>query len=38
MDIVDAIRKVKTGNHPAGHQNVPLENVVIQSAAIVAGK
>ncbi|MEO7403538.1 MAG: peptidylprolyl isomerase [Burkholderiales bacterium] len=38
MDVVDTIRKVKTGNHPDGHQNVPLENVVIQSASIVAGK
>jgi peptidyl-prolyl cis-trans isomerase B (cyclophilin B) len=30
MDVVDAIAAVSTGNK-AGHQNVPLENVVIES-------
>ena len=34
MDVVDKIRKVKTGNH-AGHQDVPLEDVVITKAEIV---
>jgi peptidyl-prolyl cis-trans isomerase A (cyclophilin A) len=38
MDVVDTIRKVKTGNHPSGHQNVPLEDIVIQSASILAAK
>jgi peptidyl-prolyl cis-trans isomerase B (cyclophilin B) len=33
-DVVDKIKKVKTGNIP-GHQDVPLENVVIQSAEVV---
>jgi peptidyl-prolyl cis-trans isomerase B (cyclophilin B) len=37
-EIVDQIRKVRTGNHPTGHQNVPLEDVVIQSASVVAAK
>lgn len=31
MDVVDAIAGVKTGNH-MGHQNVPTEPVVVQSA------
>lgn len=31
QDIVDKIKKVKTGNF-AGHQNVPLEDVVITKA------
>jgi peptidyl-prolyl cis-trans isomerase B (cyclophilin B) len=31
MDVVDRIRKVKTGNR-AGHQDVPLEDVVIERA------
>ncbi len=30
-EVVDAIRKVRTGNK-AGHQDVPVEDVVIQSA------
>lgn len=30
-DVVDKIKKVKTGDH-AGHQNVPLEDVVITKA------
>ena len=34
MDVVDKIRKVKTGNR-AGHQYVPLEDVVITKAEIV---
>jgi peptidyl-prolyl cis-trans isomerase B (cyclophilin B) len=33
-EVVDAIRKVKTGNR-AGHQDVPLEDVVITKAEIV---
>lgn len=31
MEVVDAIRKVKTGNH-AGHGDVPLEDVIITKA------
>ncbi len=31
MDVVDAIAAVKTGNH-MGHQNVPAEPVIVQSA------
>ena len=34
MDVVDKIKKVKTGNR-AGHQDVPLEDVVITQAEIV---
>ena len=34
MDVVDAIKKVKTGNR-AGHQDVPLEDVVITKAEII---
>ncbi|UJP05265.1 MAG: peptidyl-prolyl cis-trans isomerase [Nitrosomonas sp.] len=34
QDVVDKIKKVKTGDH-AGHQNAPLENVVIEKAEIV---
>jgi peptidyl-prolyl cis-trans isomerase A (cyclophilin A) len=30
MNVVDAIRVVPTHTHPAGHQNVPLEPVVIE--------
>ena len=33
-DIVDKIAKVKTGNN-AGHQDVPVEAVIIESAAVV---
>jgi len=33
MDVVDKIRKVKTGSR-AGHQDVPLEDVVISQAEI----
>lgn len=34
MDIVDAIAKVKTDNRN-GHQNVPVDNVVIESVTLV---
>ena len=34
QDVVDKIKKVRTGNQ-AGHQDVPVENVVIESAEIV---
>ena len=34
QDVVDKIKKVKTGDH-AGHQNVPLEDVVIVKAEII---
>jgi peptidyl-prolyl cis-trans isomerase B (cyclophilin B) len=34
MDVVDKIKKVKTGNR-AGHQDVPQEDVVIAKAEIV---
>ncbi|MHB1085915.1 MAG: peptidylprolyl isomerase [Thiobacillus sp.] len=34
MDVVDKIKKVKTGNR-AGHQDVPLEDVAITKAEIV---
>jgi peptidyl-prolyl cis-trans isomerase B (cyclophilin B) len=34
MDVVDAIRKVKTGNR-AGFQDVPLEDVIITKAEVV---
>jgi peptidyl-prolyl cis-trans isomerase B (cyclophilin B) len=34
MDVVDKIAKVKTGNK-AGHQDVPVEDVVIESAEVV---
>ncbi len=33
-DVVDKIRKVKTGNR-SGHQNVPTEDVIITSAEVV---
>jgi peptidyl-prolyl cis-trans isomerase B (cyclophilin B) len=33
-DVVDKIKKVKTGTH-AGHQDVPVEDVVITKAEIV---
>jgi peptidyl-prolyl cis-trans isomerase A (cyclophilin A) len=38
MDVVDAIRKVQTGQHPAGHGDVPVKDVVIQSATLVDKK
>jgi peptidyl-prolyl cis-trans isomerase B (cyclophilin B) len=34
MDVVDEIKKVKTGDR-SGHQNVPLENVVLEKAEVV---
>lgn len=34
QDIIDKIKKVKTGDY-AGHQNVPLEDVVIQKAEVI---
>ena len=34
MDVVEAIEKVQTGNK-SGHQNVPIEEVVIQKVTIV---
>jgi len=34
MDVVDAIRKVKTGNR-AGFQDVPLQDVIITKAEVV---
>lgn len=34
MDVVDAIREVKTGNHNM-HQDVPLEAVTIQATSVV---
>jgi peptidyl-prolyl cis-trans isomerase B (cyclophilin B) len=36
QDVVDAIKGVKTGSR-AGHQDVPVEDVVIERAEIVAG-
>ncbi|MEQ1815086.1 MAG: peptidylprolyl isomerase [Nitrosomonas sp.] len=34
QDIIDKIKKVKTGDS-AGHQNVPLEDVIIQTAEVI---
>lgn len=34
QDIVDKIKKIKTGDH-AGHQNVPLEDVIIEKAEVI---
>lgn len=34
QDVVDKIKKVKTGNR-IGHQNVPVENVLIEKAELV---
>lgn len=34
QDVVDKIKTVKTGNR-AGHQDVPIENVIIEKAEIV---
>ena len=34
QDVVDKIKKVKTGN-AAGHQNVPIEDVIIEKAETV---
>ena len=33
-DVIDQIKKVKTGDR-SGHQNVPLEDVVVQKAEVV---
>lgn len=33
QDVVDKIKKVKTGN-AAGHQNVPIEDVIIEKAEV----
>ena len=38
MDVVEAIRKVQTGRHANGHADVPQQDVVIQSATILADK
>ncbi len=32
MDVVDQIKGVRTITHPTGHQDVPLESVIIESA------
>ncbi len=32
MDVVDKIKRVKTVSHPTGHEDVPLESVIIESA------
>ncbi|SEL12906.1 peptidylprolyl isomerase [Nitrosovibrio tenuis] len=34
QDIVDKIKKVKTGNR-SGHQNVPIENVTVEKAEVI---
>lgn len=34
QDVVDKIKKIRTGNR-AGHQDVPTENIIIESAEIV---
>ena len=34
VDVVDKIKKVRTGNR-GGHQNVPLENVLLEKAEVV---
>ena len=34
MDVVDKIKKVKTGDR-GGHQNVPLENVLLEKAEVI---
>ncbi|MDD4880482.1 MAG: peptidylprolyl isomerase [Gallionellaceae bacterium] len=36
MDVVDSIKKVRTGSR-MGHQDVPVENVVIERAEVVEG-
>jgi len=36
MDVVDAIKKVRTGSRN-GHQDVPVDNVVIERAEVVEG-
>jgi cyclophilin family peptidyl-prolyl cis-trans isomerase len=37
LDVVDKIAKVQTGNR-GGHQNVPLEPVIIQSVKVIPEK
>jgi peptidyl-prolyl cis-trans isomerase B (cyclophilin B) len=34
MDVVDKIKKVRTGDR-GGHQNVPLENVLLEKAEVI---
>ena len=34
MDVVDKIKKVRTGNR-GGHQNVPLENVLLEKSEVI---
>lgn len=34
QDVIDKIKKVKTGDH-AGHQNVPLDDIIIQKAEVI---
>jgi peptidyl-prolyl cis-trans isomerase A (cyclophilin A) len=34
MDTVDTIRKATTGNK-GGHQNVPLQNIIINTAKVI---
>ena len=34
MDVVDKIKKVKTGTR-SGHQDVPVENVILEKAEII---
>jgi peptidyl-prolyl cis-trans isomerase A (cyclophilin A)/peptidyl-prolyl cis-trans isomerase B (cyclophilin B) len=36
MDVVNRIVKVQTGPGPAGHQNVPVKPVIIESARLIA--
>ena len=35
MDVVNRIVKVQTGPGPAGHQNVPVEPIIIESAKVL---
>jgi len=37
MDVIDKIKAVRTGNR-AGHQDVPLEDVIIERVEVVEGK
>jgi len=30
MDTIDKIKNIATGNHPSGHQDVPLETIIIE--------
>lgn len=38
LEVLDKIAVVTTGSHPAGHQNVPLTPVVIQSITLTNNK